>query len=88
MRVTTIIAILIATGVSAAASADEPVGRYQMVSVGAGSAMIIDTTTGDLWRAWWPSALPGPSANPGGIAYMGKVSREAVSKPSEPSTSR
>lgn len=85
----TIATALIAVAVPAAAFADEPVGRYQMVTVQPGAVMIVDTATGDLWRAWLPSVIPGPAANPGGIAYVGKIGHEtAPAKPASPPAGR
>jgi hypothetical protein len=63
------------------ATADDAVGRYQIVPMAGGyGAMILDTKDGDLWRAWWPSAMPGQAANPGGIAYIGRAIRNTPSK--------
>jgi hypothetical protein len=59
---------------SHSAVADDAIGRYQMVPMAGGyGAMILDTTDGDLWRAWWPSAVPGQPSNPDGIAYVGRA---------------
>jgi hypothetical protein len=60
------------------AHAQEAVGRYQMVPLGAkpGSfdtrVMILDTSEGHLWQ-WWETPSIGGGTPSSGITYLGKV---------------
>jgi hypothetical protein len=63
---------------AAPATGDEPVGRYQMVTLPAlpgtfaSRVMILDTRDGHLWQ-WWETPAVGSGAASTGITYLGKV---------------
>lgn len=60
------------------AHAQEAIGRYQMLPLGAkpGSfdtrVMILDTSEGHLWQ-WWETPSIGGGTPSSGITYLGKV---------------
>jgi hypothetical protein len=57
------------------ASADEPVGRYQMIvtenNAGVSSALIVDTRDGHLWE--WTKSHPIGQVPKEWIVYVGKM---------------
>jgi hypothetical protein len=72
-----------ALAVPVPAQAQNPVGRYEMVTLPskAGSydnrVMILDTADGHLWQ-WWEAPAVGSMAPSSGITYLGKVAPGAT----------
>jgi len=70
--------VLSAAGAAQAQTAQNPVGRYEMVALPKqpGSyenrVMILDTADGHLWQ-WWEAPAVGSTAPSSGITYLGKV---------------
>ena len=70
--------VAIALSASVPVHAQNPVGRYEMVTLPSkpGSydnrVMILDTADGHLWQ-WWEAPAMGSLAPSSGITYLGKI---------------